>query len=1018
MSLLTRFSLKNAAAVLLIAALFAGGGVYSFLTLKSDLLPDIEFPQLSVTAVYPGASASDVDLKVTEPLEQALKQVEGLDSMTSQSLESVSRVQLTFPIGTDMDKLTQSVKDAVNEAELPAEVKTPEVGRFSFSSIPVVNAAIFARSDEEIDEWVKTTLIPELEKVRGVNSAALSAAASSYLQITADADQAAAAGISLNVIKEAIAGSFFSFPAGAITEESVVVPVHLEQRLEKLDELKALAVVSPVTRRPVRLSDIAELGIVEERTEIARYNKRDSLALLINKKQDANTVEVADRVIDVLDSHKDKIDYVMIFDQADAIKTSISELVSKGLFGALFAALTVLVFLRSFRATVIAVLSIPLSLLIAAIFLKWQGYTLNVMSLAGMAVAVGRVVDDSIIVIENIYRKIKARPAADRTTLTLEGTKEMMSAILSSTITTVVVFLPLGLVGGITGAFFLPFALTVVAALLASLLVSVTVVPMLARVSFAKLHEGGRDPFYVRWYEKAIRFALGHKAVVVAAAVLLLAGSGLLYGAGGLGFVFLPNEKVRILTATVQLPPSTTLDRTNEVSMRIEDMLEAEGERFTKKFVSIGGYDFATGSSLPNRAVYFLELGKGADTEQSISVVDNGLKEILDAEAAGSEWSVTEQSGGGPPTNNNVDIDLYSDDLPKLEAAAKQVQELMASRDDLKQVSSNMQAKQQQWTVRLNGERLKEHGLSAFAVLGFVTDRTKPVEAGAYLLDGERRDIRLAYDRPLAGEAGLAGLTLFGSKGPVALSELAVVSREEVYTSIQKLDGRVFARITGQSAGSDVRAVTADVTAAVEALKLPDGVSLESGGGSDETLRTFADIGVAMAVAIGLVYLTMLIFFGKARIPFLIMTSLLFVPIGALLGLLLAREPLSMSAMIGLLMLIGIVVTNAIVLVDRINRNREAGMTIREALIESGKTRLRPILMTAIATIAALLPLVFSTPEGGLISRGLAVVVVGGLTTSTLLTVLFLPVVYELAFRRQHKAELRAQSQASAEVGI
>ena len=1012
MSFLTRFSLKNAAAVLIIAVLLIGGGVYSFLTLKSDLLPDIEFPQLTVTAVYPGASAEDVDQKVTSVMEEQLNGVEGLNSLTSQSLESVARLQLSFPIGTDMDDVTQKVADLIARADLPQEVQTPTVNRFSFSSVPVVNLALFTKEGENAEQWVREVLQPELEQLSGVNSAALSAVSQQYLQITVDKVQATRAGVTLQAIQENIDEAFFSFPAGSLTEEAIVVPIHIEQKLTRQSELEALTILSPITGEPVILGDIADIAPIETRGEIARYNLTDSMALLINKKQNANTVEVADSVVGVLDKYQERISYVMIFDQADAIKSSISELVSKGLFGALFAALVVLVFLRNFRATFIAVLSIPLSLLIAAIFIKWWGLTLNVMSLAGMTVAVGRVVDDSIIVIENIYRKMKLNPQGDRTTLTKEGTREMMSAILSSTITTVVVFLPLGLVGGITGAFFLPFALTVVVALLASLIVSITIVPVLARVSFVKLHEENKEPFYVSWYLAIIRFSLRRKAIVMGSAVLLLIGSGLLYQLSNVGFVFLPNEKQKILSATVELPPSTTLKKTSEVSMLIEQRLEEDQDRYDKRFVSIGSFDFATGSSLPNRAVYFIELADGMDTVTEISRLESEFQRILDEASPEARFSIQEQATGGPPSNNNVDIDLFSEDLEQLEQAAAQVEELMLARTDLKNVSNNMQEKQQQWSVQLDNAKMKEYGLSSFMVLGMVSDRTKPIDAGELVLDGQARELRLAYDEPLAGSEELASIMLYGPAGPVALSEVASIEQTEVYTSIQKLNARVYARVTAEVVGNDVRAVSGDVTDQVGSLNLPEGVSLESGGGSDETVQTFIDIGIAMLIAVGLVYLTMLIFFGQARVPFIIMTSLLFVPIGALLGLVIAGEPLSMSAMIGLLMLIGIVVTNAIVLVDRINHNRSAGMTIRDALIESGKTRLRPILMTAIATIAALLPLVFSTPEGGLISRGLAVVVVGGLTTSTLLTVIFLPVVYELAFHRQHKREQRTAQSA------
>ncbi|MFD2613280.1 efflux RND transporter permease subunit [Paenibacillus gansuensis] len=1005
MQFLTRFSLKNSIAVLIISVLLIGLGAYSFSSLKSDLLPDIEFPQLSVTAVYPGASSEDVNEQITRKLEEKLKGIEGLDSMTSQSGDSVSRVQLSFPIGSDMDKITPSVNEAVKDAGLPEGVQT-KVDRFSFGAIPIVNAALFAKDNPDFEAWVKETLKPELDKVKGINSVALSGLPEKYLEIIVDKTKARQYGLSLDAVKKAVQESYFSFPAGTVQDQTIVVPIRVDQKLTKLEDLKKVTVTSPVTGKEVALSGFAEVKTVEQTTAISRYNLKPSISLLINKKQDANTVEVADGVIEVLDKHKDKMEYVMSFDQAEGIKSSINELISKGLFGALFASLAVLIFLRNFRATIIAVLSIPLSLLIAAIFIKWWGLTLNVMSLAGMAVSVGRVVDDSIIVIENIFRKIKQDPAGDRSKLTMEGTKEMMSAILSSTITTVVVFLPLGLVGGITGAFFLPFALTIVVALLASLVVAITLIPILARSSFRKLgddHE--KEPFYVKWYEKLVRSALRHKVITVVLAFALLVGSFGLLAVSNLGFVFLPNEKQKLVQANIELPAATSLETTNDVSLQLEQLLDGAKQQYPKVFTSIGNYDYQTGTTSTNKATYFLELAEDVEMQDALKDVSSIIQGVLDAQAPGSIVKVSELSTGGPPTNNNVDVDLYSNNLTELEKASKQVEELMLKRTDIKNVKNNMQEKQLQWTVQLKPEQMKEKGLSSFMVLGLITDQTKPVSVGQYVLDGTEQDIRLSYDRPLSGKEELENLTLFGKAGPVKLKDVAEVVQGEVVTSIQKLNERVYARVSAEVAGNDVSGVTAQVISEVEKLDLPSGVSLEGGGGSDETAQTIQDLLVAMGIAIGLVYLTMLVFFGKARLPFVILTSLLFVPIGSLILLIIAKEPMSMSAMIGFLMLIGIVVTNAIVLVDRINQNRAAGLPIREAIIESGKTRLRPILMTALATIAALLPLAFSTPEGGLISRGLALVVVGGLTTSTLLTVVFLPVIYEIAFNREHRKE-------------
>ncbi|MFD2670515.1 efflux RND transporter permease subunit [Marinicrinis sediminis] len=1007
MQFLARFSLKNPAAILILSILLLGVGVFSFQTLKTDLLPDIEAPQLSVTVIYPGASPGDVDNKVTTVLEKEFKGLEDLDSMTSQSMESVSRIQLTYPFGHDMEQASQQVNEIFSKVSLPEDITT-SVDRFSFGAIPVVSMALFPVGEGPVDEWVQNELKPELQKIEGVNSVGISAVPQQFLRLEVNKQQALQNGVGLNAIKEAIQSSYFSFPAGTVDTESIVIPVKVSEKLSTLEQIEAIRFTSPVTGGTVQLGDLATFEEVNEKSEYFRYNMKDSVSLLINKKQNANTVEVVERVFEALDTYTDKIEYVTTFDQAEGIQLSISELVEKGLFGALFASLAVLLFLRNIRATLIAIISIPLSLLIAAIFLKWLGYTLNIMSLAGMAVAVGRVVDDSIIVIENVYRKIRLQPNGNRSELTYAGTKQMISPILSSTLTSIVVFMPLGLVGGITGAFFLPFALTVVIALLASLVVAVTVIPVLSRFSFKRVKDTPeKEGRYVRGYEKTLRWSLNHKWISIGIAIVLLVVA--LIPVPSLGFVFLPNEKQKLISAEVNLPASTPLEASNELSIKLEERLMEQEESYPKVFAAIGTYDYMTSSAKANRLQFFVELAEDVDIDQAIPEIEGEFAEIAERIQPEAVISVMEMNTSGPPSNNTIDIDLFASDSNRLTEAASQVEQYLTERSDLKYVTNNMQEKQAQWTVELDASKVRETGVSPFQVLGLISEQTQPIQVGPYELNGENREIEITYDRELSSQEELENLQLFTQQGPIALKEIAEVKQEDVVTQIQKLDERVFARISAQIIGNDTFGVSAEVKEAVQELDLPEGVSFEAGGGSDETAQTLQDLLVAIVIAIGLVYLTMLIFFGKARLPFVILTSLLFVPIGAVVGLVLANEPLSMSAMIGFLMLVGIVVTNAIVLVDRVNQNREEGKPIREALVEAGKTRIRPILMTAFATVAALLPLAFSTPEGGLISKGLAVVVIGGLTTSTLLTLLFVPVMYEIAFYRSIRKERAAQ---------
>lgn len=1005
MNFLTKFSLKNAAAVFIISFLLIVLGLYSFTRLKIDLLPNIEFPQLSVQVVYPGASPEDVDDRVITPIEDQLKGIEGATEIQSVSYETIGIINMQFPFNTDLDRAEQQTETAIRGLNLPEGVET-EISRLSFGSFPIFNISLFGKGEGEIEALLNKEVIPELNKIPGINSVSVGGLQEELLQITVNQKEATEAGLPLSRIKEQIDQQMFSFPAGTVNDNDINIPVRVEEKLESIEKLKSLKLTSSFNPQapPVELQEIATIEEVSKQSEITRYNQEEALSMAVTKKQDANTVEIANRVIEVLDSYDDRLEYAVGFDSADGIEKSVETLVKEGLLGALFASLAVLIFLRNFRATIIAIISIPLSLLIAAIFLAQLDISLNIMTLGGMAVAVGRVVDDSIVVIENIFRRLRKSDEPMSNELVASSTKEILRAITSSTLTTIVVFLPIGFVSGITGEFFLPFALTVIFSLAASLLVAVTIVPILAKFSFKKVRQEEKESAMQRFYERVILWSLNRKAIILVLSVLLLGGSFALVP--GLGFTFIPNEETKLVQASIELPSSTSLERTNEVSLEVEKLL-GESEDIQDVTTAVGSRDFATGIKLENRAGYILTLKEDVDVTSFVESLEEEMESVVTNISPDSTISVSELSTGGPPTNNNVSVDLFASDLEALSKAASDVEAYMNSLDTLKYVSNNFSEKQKQLVVQINSEKADELGVSGFQLLGTISDQTKPVSVGNLTLDGIDRSVQLSYDETLSSIDDIRTLPIFTASGPVEVQDIATVEEIDSVTAIQKLDGKVFARIEAQIDAENIQKVSAAVEEGVKAnVDLPEGVSLESGGGSDETVEIFQQLGLAIASAIGLVYLTMLITFGQARIPFIILSSLIFVPIGALIGLVIAREPLSVSVMIGFLMLIGIVTTNAIVLVDRINQNRnDKGMNIRESLVEAGKTRLRPILMTAFATIAALIPLALTTSSGTLISKGLAITVIGGLTSSTLLTLIIIPVMYEIFYARQAKRE-------------
>lgn len=1008
MNFLIKFSLKNVAAIFIITFLLITGGLYSFSQLKMDMLPDIEDPVLTVEAIYPGASPDDVNENVTAKLEEQFKTIQGLKKMESSSYESMAIFTLNFPTDTDLDKMEQQVNKSIEDAHLTESITT-EVKRFSLSMIPIYDISVFAKGKTDLNEYMEKEVVPALKKIDGVQTVAVGGQVEQLVQITVDQAKALKSGLTIRSINDQIKQKYFSFPAGQVQADDLKIPIRVEEKLKTIKELENLPLQQEVlgpqeNASPILLKDIAKVEEVTIQSEKTRYNLQDALSLVITKKQDANTVEVADKVINELTKHDHKLNYHISFDSAASVKDSVQTLVREGLMGAIFASLAVLLFLRNIRATFIAIISIPLSLLFSSIFLKQLDISLNMMTLGGMAVAVGRVVDDSIVVIENIFRRArKSEEAKLSNELIIDSTKEITKAIVSSTLTTIVVFLPLGFVEGDTGGFFLPFALTVTFALIASLLVSVTLVPILAKYSFAKVTKEEKEGFLQRSYAKLIERSLNHKVIAIAISVLLLVGSVMLVP--GLGFVFMPNETQKTLTATIEMPASTSMEKTNEVSFKMEEMFRAKKE-IKDITAAVGSRDMYTGLKAENKASYFLTLAEGTEVNKFLRDLRREMSAMMEKESNQGLYTVQEFSAAGPPTNNSIMIDLYSTNLEDLQATAKNVEEYMKKNKDLKDVKNNFTDKQKQFLIEINSQKAAEYGIAGMQVLGMIADQTTPVKVGDITLNNDLKTVQLSYDKAITAN-DLQALQVFSPKGPVKLTEIATIKEIDSFTSIQKLDGKIFARVSAQVKGNDISAVTTKVTEGVKTdIDLPKGVSFESGGGSEETAAEFQQMGIAMTAAIGLVYLIMLITFGKARIPILILSSLIFVPIGSFTALFIAGEPLSMSVMIGFLMLIGIVVTNAIVLIDRITRNRdEQELTVRAALIEAGKTRLRPILMTAVATIAALLPLAFTTSSGTFISKGLALTVIGGLTSSTLLTLVLIPVLYELFFFKQSKKE-------------
>jgi len=762
----------------------------------------------------------------------------------------------------------------------------------------------------------------------------------------------------------------------------------------------------------VPLSEIADIEFVGKAESISRTNGRESVAVQIIKAPDANTVEVVNRVKEELDAFKEMaegLSVVPMLDQGEPIEQSVATMLEKALFGAIFAVIIILMFLRNIRSTLIAVVSIPLSILIGILLLKVNDITLNMMTLGAMTVAIGRVVDDSIVVIENIYRRMSLTGEQLKgKALILAATKEMFIPIMSSTIVTIAVFVPLGLVSGMVGELFMPFALTMVFSLLASLLVAITVVPMLAHTLFKRgLPEGkhtegpGR---LAKAYQKGLRWALSHKIVTFAVAVLLLAASvGL---SQFIGTSFLPEEEQKYAMITYSPAPGELQDEVVDLATKAEDYLLSRDDVTDMQFAigSQGGPMMGFGS---DRSALFYVLFDN-DIKNFEEVKEQVLADVQAQAPGKGEWALMDMSsafGAGGFT-----LTLFGDSYEDIRDAAEKIKTVMEEDSNFKDIETGLEETYDQYTLLADQAQLSRYGLTTGNImLALAPVRERPVLT-TIQEDGEVYNVYVQSEAKQYDTIDdMTGVTLTSPLGfEVPIRDVVKVESGESPNTINLMDGRMYTSMTAEVTTADVGRATAELKKKIQDLDLPSTVDIEFGGVVEQMNETFTQLGLAMAAAVAIVYLVLVITFGGGLAPFAILFSLPFTAIGAFIALLLAGETLNVSAMMGLLMLIGIVVTNAIVLIDRVIHKERDGLATREALIEAAGTRLRPILMTALATVGALLPMLFSLEGAGIISKGLAVTVIGGLTSSTLLTLFIVPAIYEVLMRfRRKQAEER-----------
>ncbi|WP_053057634.1 efflux RND transporter permease subunit [Rubrobacter aplysinae] len=1070
MSRIVSWCLGNKSVVMLAVVLLIGGGGYAATQLNQELLPDVEFPFVTVQTAVPGAGPDVVDEQVTQSIEDAVEGVSGIEGIESNSTQGFSLVNVEFGFDTTPEEAEEDLQSALEGVELPEQAASPEVATQSADSLPVVNLSLEAgdRSLTELTRYAEDEVIPGLEEVEGVSSASLLGGSGEQISVRLDTEKLEEKGVPPEAVVGAISGAGGSTPVGEVVVDGASAPVVTETGLGGIEALRELpvggaAAAAPTggapsgasgsggspegatggappsggssggapsgaapsgapsgeAPEPVLLEDVAEVSQSEENLAgISRTDGEPSIGLSVIKEQEANTVEVAEGVREELGGVRDELgdDGVnVVFDTSEDVEESVSGLVEKALLGAAFAIAVIFIFLRSVRATLVTAVSLPTSVLAALLFSWGEGLTLNILTLAGLTIAIGRVVDDAIVVLENAYRYIQEE-GLDPDEAALRGTSEVASAITSSTLCTVAVFLPLGLVGGIVSEFFLPLSLTVAFALIASLIVSVTIIPVLVSLFIKRRgvpQNTAQDPqnsgeqrqgLLVRLYTPVLRWGLGHRAIVLVVAGVLFAG--------GLGAAFLlptsffPPSESQTVIADVELEDGSSLQESSEQVRPFEDFLLDDGGVESYQ-LSVGGESAQgqPGARPDDQAQAFISVAEDADVDSTLERVQERGEELF---GGGFQAQVQEQ---GPPAGG-LAVSVTGGSEEERAVASEKIVDEISGVSGLENVQTDATGGGRQISVDVNPQDAARAGVSPSAVS----------QSLATYISGGGSDLSITGDTPVSvgvpadrvdSVDDVESLPV-GAAG-ASVADVADVEQSEAPSAISRTDGEAGVTVSGDISGGDTNAVSTAVEERVGNLELANGVEASVGGESEDIAESFNRLFISIGVALAAVFLILVVFFSSLLLPLVILLAVPLTTIGAFGALLITDTALSLPSLLGVLLLIGIVVANSILLIDFVVKARGRHDNVTEAIVEAGRARLRPILMTALVTIFALLPLALGFGGGAvLISNSLAIPVIGGLLTSTFLTLLVVPVGYSVLEGGRDRARWRREKRRLA----
>ncbi|SDZ51661.1 hydrophobic/amphiphilic exporter-1, HAE1 family [Evansella caseinilytica] len=1001
----TRFSIKRPVFTIVTMILFLLLGTISLTNIPLKLMPDINPPIGAVVTNYPNAGPDEVLDKVSKPLESSLATVPGLNNISSVSMEGASMTILEFSWSSNIDEVENDIISRMNQAALPSEAGSPRFLKFDPSQMPIIQLSLSADDEETLSELAEELKL-ELSKVNGVASVDITGQTVDEIVIELDQEAMEDYGLDQTDVVTAIQAHHVTSPGGIVQSDDLQYTTRVLFELTSLKDIRNIVLtIDPLTGDEVTVADVADVSLLPENASaITRTNQEPAIMMNVQQQSDTNLVQVAtafsERLEQLLDESKySDIEAAVLFNQGDYVQEAISNVSLALIVGGLFAILVLFAFLRSVKTPFIIGIAIPFSVIVTFVLLFFTNLSLNIMTLGGLALGIGMLVDNSIVVIENIYRHLSMRK--DPKSAAFDGTKEVGGAITASTLTTISVFLPVVFISGIVGDIFMEFALTVSFSLLASLVVALTVVPMMAsrilKTPKENIEEKRRQSKFIRFVSKTIKWSLKHRVSVIGITVLLLIGG--FVGISQVGTEFIPATDEGYFQINVEMERGTPLEDTLAVVEDIEEVLDDEQTilHYMSTVGSSGTQGSVFGETGSHEASIFVTMVSLNERNQSTIEFADSIRKKVERAAGDAEVSMEQQAmmSGAP---NTITFNVTDSDPARLEEVVDQIAEEFEEMSEFNEVTNDLTETVTEIQFLIDEEAAREHGFAPAQIAQMLNQKMNGALATQIVTDdNDIYEVYVRYDDKFTNTVEAVENLLFkGQTGEyVALGEMVDVVEGEGPVTINRINQESAVQFTLQYGNQyGLGEMSELVQSTIDDLDIPEETSVTYTGDQELMSDAMNDLMLALLLALVFVYLVLAAQFESFKYPFVIMFSVPLVAIGVALALTVTWTPISVMAFIGLIVLAGIVVNNAIVLVDYINKMKAAGMRSYDAIVEGVKDRTRPILMTSVTTILGLVPLALGFGEGSEIQQPMAITVIGGLISSTFLTLIFIPVIY------------------------